>query len=583
MRIRLFSMIVVLATTLLAADGLAGPNIFATKHNLSVSGPGDIKALSETRVCVFCHTPHNATPLTPLWNRELKPVNYTTYSSSTMGATIPQPTGPTRLCLSCHDGTVALGKVLSVPGGIAMTMEIPQYRSTFIGTNLANDHPVSFSYQDSLPNEELAPSFPQDLLRYANDFIHCTTCHDPHDDTYGKFLVVDNRYSGLCVRCHRMKGWTLASHRTATATWNNSGMDPWPHTPWTTVAENGCENCHAPHNAGGPERLLNFLREEDNCYTCHAGTVAATNILAEISKQSSHPVTTATAGQNGAHDPTESPVGVSGHVECVDCHNPHAAFASSNTQAPQVPGPLTLVSGEDQFGGPVPVANFEYEICFKCHAESNAATPVVTRYIDESDIRREFDPLNPSFHPVVAPGRNLDMPSLPSVDEPTLDTTSRIYCSDCHDADDSPAVGGSGARGPHGSIYAPILRQRYETADGSVETYDAYALCYRCHDRNAILADTSFQQRGGSGGHSGHLTGHGTGSGTSCATCHDPHGVVDDGASGSHTHLINFNQAVVQPAAGQSVPMFIDTGSRSGYCLLVCHGFAHDNTNSSYP
>ena len=491
------AIVVGLAALGVPAGAGAVVDIFSTKHNLSVSGPGDIKALSETRVCVFCHTPHNATPQTPLWNRELKPVNYVTYSSSTLTATIPQPTGPTRLCLSCHDGTVALGQVLSVPGGIAMTMELPNTRTTFIGTNLANDHPVSFSYQDSLPNNELAPAFPADLARYANDFIHCTTCHDPHDNTYGKFLVADNRYSGLCVRCHRKQGWTLASHRTATATWNNSGVDPWPHTPWTTVAENGCENCHAPHNAGGPERLLNFLREEDNCYTCHAGTVATKNILAEISKMSSHPVGMVSAGQSGAHDPAESPVGVSGHVECVDCHNPHAAFATANTTPPQLPGPLTLVSGEDQFGGGVAVANFEYEICLKCHAETNPATPVVTRYIAEPDIRREFDPLNPSFHPVVATGKNLDMPSLPSVEEPTLSATSRLYCSSCHDADDSPAVGGAGARGPHGSIYTPILRQRYDTADGNVESYAAYALCYRCHDRNSILANVSFQQRGG--------------------------------------------------------------------------------------
>ncbi|VAX15466.1 Cytochrome c family protein, partial [hydrothermal vent metagenome] len=31
-----------------------------TKHNLSVSGPGTVKASTETRVCVFCHTPHQA-------------------------------------------------------------------------------------------------------------------------------------------------------------------------------------------------------------------------------------------------------------------------------------------------------------------------------------------------------------------------------------------------------------------------------------------------------------------------------------------------------------------------------------------
>jgi DNA-binding MarR family transcriptional regulator len=40
-----------------------------TKHNLSVSGPGPIKSTNEQQVCIFCHTPHNASPIQPLWNR----------------------------------------------------------------------------------------------------------------------------------------------------------------------------------------------------------------------------------------------------------------------------------------------------------------------------------------------------------------------------------------------------------------------------------------------------------------------------------------------------------------------------------
>ena len=92
--------------------------IVNTKHNLSVTGPGTIKALTETRVCIFCHTPHNAAPSTPLWNKELKPVNYILYSSSTLLAKINQPAGPSKLCLSCHDGTIALGDTVN-DGSIA--------------------------------------------------------------------------------------------------------------------------------------------------------------------------------------------------------------------------------------------------------------------------------------------------------------------------------------------------------------------------------------------------------------------------------------------------------------------------------
>jgi len=94
--------------------------IASTKHNLSISGPGSVKSDSEDRVCVFCHTPHNAlTNLdgihVPLWNHSLSTVaTYTLPSSPTMRST-PQnpPDGDSRLCLSCHDGTVAIGSVVN--------------------------------------------------------------------------------------------------------------------------------------------------------------------------------------------------------------------------------------------------------------------------------------------------------------------------------------------------------------------------------------------------------------------------------------------------------------------------------------
>ena len=79
------------------------------------------------------------------------------------------------------------------------------------------------------------------------------------------------------------------------------------------------------------------------------------------------------------------------------------------------------------------------------------------------------------------------------------------------------------------------------------------------------------------GGHSGHLN-----AGIPCSACHDPHGVADNGATGtgSHTHLINFD---VQIAGANPTPVFRDTGTFSGSCTLTCHGFKHDAVSASYP
>ena len=538
-------------------------SIVNTKHNLSVTGPGTIKSLVETRICIFCHTPHNAAPKTPLWNKDLEPINYVLYSSSTMTAKTNQPTGPSRLCLSCHDGTIALGDVRVPSNDIQVMGQIQTTSPSYIGTILSDDHPVSFSYYDSLPNPELAPTPPPGLIFYDNYEVHCTTCHDPHDDTNGMFLRITNAYSNLCTTCHFVSGWPYSSHKNASNVWNGSPPNPWPHTSFKTVAENGCENCHAPHSAGGPERLLNYLEEEANCYPCHNGHVASLDIESEMQKLSHHPVEATTIGiTSNHHEPGESPLMISGHVECQDCHNPHAANSNPGT-APNVSGATSKVTGVSSLGTPVLEAQYEYEICFKCHADSSPGIPYIPRVVNETNKRYEFDLNNPSYHPVEGVGKNPNVPSIPSSYEPSMTTSTIIYCTDCHDSDNSRTIGGTGPRGPHGSVFEPILRERYETTDRTPESYDAYALCYRCHDRNSILQDQSFV-------HSEHL-----GQGATCAACHDPHGVRQDLSTGDHTHLINFDTRIVFPVSGQSYPIFTDKGTYAGSCTLVCHGKTH--------
>jgi predicted CXXCH cytochrome family protein len=587
-KIRLFGIsagLVALCLCLLifsSASG-AGPTIVSTKHNLSVSGPGDIKSLTETRICVFCHTPHNATPKTPLWNKATQPTTYVLYSSTTLRAALRQPFGPTRLCLSCHDGTVALGAVLQPSEGIAMTTTtIPLGRASYIGTYLGGDHPVAFSYYDSLSNPEINPALPSSLVFYYGGTVHCTTCHDPHEDRYqspdrtgfltGKFLLVNNRNSALCTLCHIKTGWSTSSHATSTAQTN--GVLPvtprnWP--TWLTVGEWGCESCHVSHSGSSKQWLLYYTKEEDNCYSCHKGNVAQKNIYAQFQKFSHHSVEYAT----GVHSPAESPLLITNHVECDDCHNPHTV-SNATASAPFISGKLTSVSGVDLSGTAIKPAIYEYQICFKCHADS---TPSILfspgyplpRVVNTTNLRTKFNNVNPSYHPVVNIGKLTTLPSMPSPYTPTLTATSTVYCTDCHDSDESSSAGGTGPRGPHGSIYPPILLVQYMTTDNTMESFQNYALCYRCHNRDIVLSTQSFKK---------HQT-HVVNDLAPCSVCHDPHGVPSDaGVSGSHTHLINFNVAIVKPVTGQVYPLYNDNGNGTGSCTLVCHGVTH--TNMSY-
>ena len=88
-------------------------SIVDSPHNLSATGPGEVRAVTEQKICVFCHTPHRAAPIQPLWNRLLPVSVYSVYSSNSLDALPGQPTGASKLCLSCHDGTIALGSVVS--------------------------------------------------------------------------------------------------------------------------------------------------------------------------------------------------------------------------------------------------------------------------------------------------------------------------------------------------------------------------------------------------------------------------------------------------------------------------------------
>jgi hypothetical protein len=269
---------------------------------------------------------------------------------------------------------------------------------------------------------------------------------------------------------------------------------------------------------------------------------------------SRHPVTLS----QGIHEAGESPLAAAGHVECVDCHNPHRA-RNAPAEAPFIMGAMEGVSGIDANGAPVEEAVYEYQVCFKCHATDAPVSPGgVTRQIPSTNLLKAFNTASPSFHPVLAPGRAMDVPSL----IPPLDTASIIYCSSCHGNDDATP----GGAGPHGSNFDFLLARQYRVGDDVAESPTAYALCYDCHSRSSILADESFSR------HRRYVVEERI----SCAVCHDPHGIdLGLGNPINNAHLINFDVTVVEPDAVTGRLEYVSTGVRSGDCYLTCHGVNH--------
>ena len=172
---------------------------------------------SGDQICAPCHTPHGGSLTVtdaPLWSHTLTTATYTTYTSDTINATMGAPTGVSKLCLSCHDGSVAYDSFYGVgtPNATVAT------GSALIGLNLNAHHPVSFTYDDTLAStdgELHAPTttssgitgggnIDDDLLFGAgSDQLECASCHDVHNSAaVGSLLVKSNTGSALCLTCH---------------------------------------------------------------------------------------------------------------------------------------------------------------------------------------------------------------------------------------------------------------------------------------------------------------------------------------------------------------------------------------------
>ncbi len=184
---------------------------------------------SNGEICLPCHAPHNANmdvPDAPLWNHQTTQATFQVYQSSTLDAAPGQPNGKSKLCLSCHDGTVAIENHSGYTNGT-------QYASFGnLTTDLRNDHPISFVYDAQLAQKDgelndptttpsgLGGTIEQDLL--FNGYLECSSCHDVHvsrntqgctgcHDMHGSngvvtktlSLRISNDGSQLCLTCHK--------------------------------------------------------------------------------------------------------------------------------------------------------------------------------------------------------------------------------------------------------------------------------------------------------------------------------------------------------------------------------------------
>ncbi|MFQ5508242.1 MAG: cytochrome c3 family protein [Leptospirillia bacterium] len=512
-----------LSSTGLAAQGdTPGYNVFSpgAEHQTGELGTGEI--------CVFCHTPHGATDSSavrgPLWNRHLgQSGGYTLYdqvwSRSFEGEVHPgAPTGYSRLCLSCHDGTIALGSVVNAPGsggysrtpveslpvverqpdgtlsgkGIVMPEGGGQFSGDTrrLGLDLTNDHPVSFRFDSALaatdkelvdpgpPLADIGGDSPISPLRRAEgtsvgvfDSVQCTSCHNPHAVTYPKFLrapIWQNDPPGsriLCLNCHEKPGWEGSTHAISDAVRSKYPiLDPTTTSPTDgydfdgqhSVAETACRNCHDPHTAQGAKRL-------------HREGVSDVGEVAE--------------------DAVE-------HT-CFLCHSPnHESINEPGTTQPRLDSAMTyhLPAGDTTSAGNPRFASTPVAPDIFTHFNKDQNNP--NCFPANGSVPPVYDPNNgcgaamnlalaPGHEPVFIgnPGEGVELfsPDPPPGNESPLGLgkpdNAHIECTDCHNP--HQVVAGNRLKGMRGiDINGNVVGPGVPGNDREVYVYE---VCFRCH------------------------------------------------------------------------------------------------------
>jgi predicted CXXCH cytochrome family protein len=622
----LFSFVIFIASVRSNALSQISPGfskMLNTKHNLSVSGLGPIKAQSENHLCVFCHTPHVPTGYSAdqLWNHQLTSANYVLYSSDYLTslnyATPNQPSPRSKLCLSCHDGTIALGALYNNGGG-PMTIQMQNGVTTMpanaagnIGTSLINDHPVGYVYDNARDPELIGRQWPwRTPIKLDPDVptgtIECQTCHDPHDNTNTKFLRIANANAALCTFCHNKTGWSSAGHRVSTQAYSLSGSSV------TTVGEWACRSCHQSHNGLGIPYLLTGV-EENTCYVsgCHGSVspgVDTKNIQSELDKMYSHPTNTVVGKHKNPDTPTSLNV-PNRHAECADCHNSHQAKSGLHIlQSNLVSNVLLGVSGIVPNSTPawqqpssyttINPAQQENQICLKCHSSyafgivANGVTtfngPSAEHITDQA---MEFNPANPSAHPVMVTLNSQSGSTPPRALDPTQMTISwnnignqAMYCSDCH-GNDQP-TSSTAPQGPHGStaMYMLTGNAKYWPLNPSNQPWSLSDLKTDMNWQNELFcANCHTMFNNGSFLNNVHSAVDHQSPGFTCITCHVaiPHGAPHARLIGYATDPLpynyNGNSLVItsfQKAAGPTLYAAANC-SMNG----VCHDGARLNIN----
>lgn len=184
-------------TTQPAGVGDRMRGVVGSAHDFSdpAGGPGN--------ACNACHVPHiQAVRTTTQPTAATQPAMEMYRVEGQRRVFVPDryTPGPSSLvCLGCHDGTVAtstIGSSHALLAGVREGFDVPE---DFVW----RDHPIGIPYPAGRRDYRPEGFALQKGIRLPQGRIECISCHDPHNITGIKgMLVMSNRRSALCLSCH---------------------------------------------------------------------------------------------------------------------------------------------------------------------------------------------------------------------------------------------------------------------------------------------------------------------------------------------------------------------------------------------
>jgi len=439
-----------------------------TKHNFAASDlveiPGgtagadgrNVKAVSNDEVCVYCHTPHGDPNQSSqdrpfLWNRALSSSIYSDqYDSSSLNVTAQNVGQGSRMCLSCHDGTVAIGQVDVVNGrltrsvlGFDSNMMTPSDAISMtgdnltadgklaagtdgytanLGTDLSNDHPLGFTYDAQLATDD-------GELKNPADSAHIGVRVGGGVANFNQGLVDAGGSAGG-------SNPVTATTRVALPLESTVGLRADGETNFVSVDADGtveCTTCHDPHiRSTNTAENIKFLRlhrlqkqqptalatgvaEPDfsinndiNCVACHKKSGWSSSVHA----QAQNIYTTDAVNLREFLPDTQV-----WQASCLNCHDPHTETGAN----------WLLRSGADDSN-----ESAIEETCFECHGSSPSVNDDGKALADIQTLHTLGGHESSDF--ISVDDEHSHKPLSADLDETSdnLRANRHVTCSDCH-------------------------------------------------------------------------------------------------------------------------------------------------------